>query len=926
MKIKNFQSEDLCYAQSLRALKGAWNINMDVNKLCMGCMRETGQSGVCPHCGYDAGSASVEDNCLKPYTILRGKYLVGRALGKGSFGVTYIGFDLNLQLPVAVKEFHSDGNTVKEDFLAEAKTLARCNDLPGIVAVKDFFEENATAYIVMEYAEGMTLRAYTEKAGGRLTMSDLLPALTPVMRALLGIHNKGLLHRDVSSDNIILTADNGMRLLDFGAAGKRHDMLKSGYAPEEQYRADGVQGPWTDIYALSAVIYQCITGVTLPESTKRVQQDTVKNPSELGISIALQTETALMKGMAVHAEDRFQSIDALTEALYCAEKAEKMETAAKIEKAGKIETSERGEDRKEGKKKIPIWGLAAAVCLLVIGIVCALLPKHNEEGSQEEDIVADVEPLYRIEEMERIDLFALNHETGIKRQGMQWDESLFYWLEDVDPASGEDGNIARCHVSKSRMQNTANGSDIEYEIYRDADTGEIYKIVGIEEQGSLLLLTDYYFSNGRVNFIFLRYDSVYTPTYATVKKTGERFYFQDDVLVRWRSVDVPGEIEEMTLNPREVNYTQLNYFAQTQEQRSKYDEIERVMLNEAYNVYEAANNQIGIGILQGRVQNAAGGFVAGRTVNVYRKQDDVLLYQGKTEENGTFAIYVYLDNAECYMEIESGEDYQNAGMQNLIFTDNNLTYSYHKIVLKEDDEPHTVQMVFQNAENRNDIPKDIKVTFREGNAAYSGEAMLTLQTEEVGKINAQLPGGIYTVQAEAEGYLSAFLEIEAVEGKEYPFYLVPEIPAGRTAIVLTWEQSDIDLDLTVFTPYQVSYGDMAHLGRQITADEYGNCITAENVPGCEVAYIDTSVLGSYKVYVNDYTNSRMQNYKTDAMANANVHIYIYNSQGLLDSFEMPYQESGVVWEVAQISGNQITAEERVYSDVSGKKWWTSFEP
>ncbi len=323
------------------------DLTMNIENLCMGCMKEVEQPGVCPHCGYDSNAAPQEGHYLKPCSILNGKYLVGRVLGEGGFGITYIGYDLNLEMPVAIKEFYPNGFVTREssvtsvismyagtsleavqkwknNFIKEARTLARYSNLSGIVGVKDFFEENGTAYIAMEYLHGMTLKEYAKMNGGRLDTNYLLQCLKPVMASLARVHESGLIHRDISPDNIMLLEGGSMKLLDFGAArdytadGEKSlsVMLKPGYAPEEQYRTKGKQGPWSDVYAFAATMYKCITGVTPPESMERLRQDDLKSPSSLGIPISPAVENALLKGMEVYAENRFQSMSEFMEALY----------------------------------------------------------------------------------------------------------------------------------------------------------------------------------------------------------------------------------------------------------------------------------------------------------------------------------------------------------------------------------------------------------------------------------------------------------------------------------------------------------------------------------------------------------------------------------------------------------------------------------
>ena len=315
---------------------------MDINNLCPHCMREGNNSQICPHCGKNIQQIAELQHQLRPFSILQGKYLIGDVLGEGGFGITYIGMDINLEIRVAIKEFYPNGFVTREsatttmvtsysnqnadivnkwrnNFLAEAKALARCAHLPGVVGVKDFFQENNTVYIVQEYLEGQTLKEYLKSRGGKIPSDELIPAMKPIITALSEVHAQGLIHRDISPDNIMLLKDGNMKVLDFGAArsfGEDNEksksvLLKPGYAPEEQYRTRGNQGPWSDVYALCATIYKCITGVTPIESMERLRNDELQMPSEMGIAISREQEAALKKGMAVVAENRIQSMNEL---------------------------------------------------------------------------------------------------------------------------------------------------------------------------------------------------------------------------------------------------------------------------------------------------------------------------------------------------------------------------------------------------------------------------------------------------------------------------------------------------------------------------------------------------------------------------------------------------------------------------------------
>ena len=290
----------------------------------------------------------MEENlhCLRKGTRLIGRYTIEGVLGQGGFGITYLGIDELHEKKVAIKEFFPQGivtrnieyeDTVtvtfvgekenyekgKERFLKEARTMAKFSKDEGIVKALDFFEINNTAYIVMEYLEGVTLKQYLRE-NQRIAPEDLIELLVPLIESLDEIHSQGMIHRDISPDNIMVLPDGRIKLMDFGAARDYTEfgekslsiVLKPGYAPPEQYQTHGIQGPWTDIYALCATMYKCITGENPPDAIERVMDDSLKKISEFGIAIPPQEEAAIIKGMSVSAKDRYQDIKDFCEDLY----------------------------------------------------------------------------------------------------------------------------------------------------------------------------------------------------------------------------------------------------------------------------------------------------------------------------------------------------------------------------------------------------------------------------------------------------------------------------------------------------------------------------------------------------------------------------------------------------------------------------------
>lgn len=262
---------------------------------CYNCFQNLSSPGPCPHCGYDPKQDAGKFPLALPHgSILAGQYITGRVLGQGGFGITYLALDNKTNQRVAVKEFLPDtmagrsGGSLQvtaysgdrgtqfqyglDCFLEEAKTLAKFLDNPNIVGVHSYFQENGTAYFSMEYIEGISLKSHLRACGGHLTWEETVRLLLPVMNALESVHREGLIHRDVTPDNIYIAGNGQVKLLDFGAAryslGDRSRsldvILKSGYAPKEQYTRRSRQGPYTDVYSVAACLYAAVTGSGAP--------------------------------------------------------------------------------------------------------------------------------------------------------------------------------------------------------------------------------------------------------------------------------------------------------------------------------------------------------------------------------------------------------------------------------------------------------------------------------------------------------------------------------------------------------------------------------------------------------------------------------------------------------------------------------------
>ena len=312
-----------------------------MEQYCYSCMRPVGQSSTfCRYCGKNINESSdMGPYQLKPGTVLQNRYLIGRVLGEGGFGITYIGLDKVLAKRVAVKEFYPAGAAHRasvvsgdviitrgkepmyrrgvERFVQEARSLAAFSSEDGIVDVLDTFQANNTAYIVMEYLEGDTLKTLL-KTKGVFDATKLIKLMEPVMKSLSVMHRTGFIHRDISPDNIMLTNNGKLKLMDFGSAryflnqdSELSVMLKQGYAPVEQYSSRSQQGPYTDVYALCATIYTCITGTVPENSLDRSRYDTLVPPSAKGVRISPVHEKALLHGLQPNAAVRSPDMETL---------------------------------------------------------------------------------------------------------------------------------------------------------------------------------------------------------------------------------------------------------------------------------------------------------------------------------------------------------------------------------------------------------------------------------------------------------------------------------------------------------------------------------------------------------------------------------------------------------------------------------------
>ncbi|MCM1578464.1 MAG: serine/threonine protein kinase, partial [Ruminococcus sp.] len=318
-------------------------VNINNKRLCESCFCEiNGDEGVCPVCGFCADGYVPDPLALPIGAKLNDKILIGRVIGKGGFGITYLGYDMRMERIICVKEYYPNGIAYRatgrteisvndpkskeafdsgaEKFYAEAQMVAQFNGNPNIVSVYDYFKANNTVYLIMEFIKGVTLKNYIKKHG-RLTDGQALFVMDKIAAALSITHSAGVLHRDISPDNIMICGDGKVKLIDFGAArqimaessSNLTVVMKPGYTPIEQYTKKGRQGAWTDIYSLGVSVYYALTEIIIDDPYARMDSDEEMEENSRGINSDLWA--ILKKCTMINSADRYGSAIDLRKAL-----------------------------------------------------------------------------------------------------------------------------------------------------------------------------------------------------------------------------------------------------------------------------------------------------------------------------------------------------------------------------------------------------------------------------------------------------------------------------------------------------------------------------------------------------------------------------------------------------------------------------------
>ena len=473
-------------------------------------MKPLTAEGRCAYCGLQQDKYRPIPRCLRPGMCLRDRYILGRVLGEGSFGISYIAWDCLLDTVVAIKEYFPASlvsrHISEEDedtnvyiyekresqkyqeslkkYLGEAKSLSAYYDLDGIVSVRDFFYANNTAYIVMGYVDGISVKEYVEK-NGPIEGEKFLRMLEPVIQSLAKVHQTGVLHRDISPDNMLLTRDEKLVLIDFGAARKENInmtrsmtvVFKRGFSPEEQYRTRGQQGAWTDVYALCATAYYALTGKAPDESIQRVLEDDMPSLTEMtDVDLPMRQKRAFMKGMTVDFHHRYQTMDELYQGLY-----------------------QQGRD----KKRLGVWfaGTAAVLaCVALLGTGAAYgLHKHSqakkdaiqtEAPQQTAFAVATVTPYAAdVQEYQMISFKSMTKKEALKALAGQDTELSVQWKYRYSSRIKKGRIVSQSIPAKTRYRGETY-SKIVLTISKGKRKTEVPKLTGVSKERARTLLKE----------------------------------------------------------------------------------------------------------------------------------------------------------------------------------------------------------------------------------------------------------------------------------------------------------------------------------------------------------------------------------------------------------------------------------------------------
>ena len=532
---------------------------------------------------------------------------------------------------------------------------------------------------------------------------------------------------------------------------------------------------------------------------------------------------------------------------------------------------------------------------------------------------------------DKIDIYKKNKSPNARNYKADWNEKIFYTLEDINTKSSKDGQIKKYKLVRKELINKKNGNRIEYEVYKHPKTGKMHKITSIEHRKNDLEITDYYYDDkGKPNFVYQRKDSIYTPVYASFEFTGDRYFFNNDSLIKWRFVKKANDVEEISLktdkNRKDVK--QYSYLDINKKKQKAYDKKEVRMLNAAYNTYNAMLKKSKKSIVKGYIVDSKRNPVANATVEFLHS--DKVIGTVKTNANGYYTTgvlpvkdgYTIRVSADGYQTTEGAKaviDKSGAVIRIDVISLVAVSEASHKVSINVYD-GETVKYVKKKAVKT--ALSGAEVIARKGLNNKTGEQVTTGTTDADGNLVIELVSGVYTLEIRLNGYVVGYKTVVVDEDKTVSAALTKPVKDKEMKVVLSWD-GEQDLDSYLFTPYKAKKGNMAYIGGNAKKDKHGNSLYLDGKNGNNVEIINIANIknGYYKYYVSDYTNSITKNYSAKDMAGLNIRVEVYDKNGLVAVYIIPYNPNGVIWEVFEIKNGKIVPIQNTYKNVKGKKWW-----
>lgn len=571
-----------------------------------------------------------------------------------------------------------------------------------------------------------------------------------------------------------------------------------------------------------------------------------------------------------------------------------------------------------------------------------LLETQTQEGNLQEKILTFNQEGYGLP---YIDVYANNYDVPERDYNNVWDYELFYTLEGLISESQSTNNgyyhKDRCKLVKKELVNAATNNIMDYEIYINPDNGVANKIVSIEYlgDGNGIEVTEFYFDNNKkVNFVFQYKTDNYVSMFAMISVPGHRYQYNNDGLVTWREVNADAEqmnytvgdaSSERLLENHEPNEV-LKYKYMSDELKKNFDEAEVKMLNAAYNTYNTLMNTDSISCIQGFVYDASSNPIEDAAVELYTSDFSDILYQGNTDLEGKYVIYVPSEAYEYNISVKK-EGLLEEKLYGISVDDDQIGSYQDRMYLFEDEKEADVNLTLGDARNYNStrtgmlLLDNAQVYVRRGINNCYGDIFYTGNTDGEGRISMRLPNGVYTIEVSADNYETMYYTVTSNNqgNNEYAFYTPPALNADEYVVVLTWGLYPYDLDSHLFTRHENS---TEHIWYSRKNDSLHSNLDVDDTSsyGPETITIKNyDSQNNYKYCVVDFTNCSESDFHSCDMTTSNAVVNVYSTDGLVGTFHVPSDRAGVIWEVFEIRNGKITPIQRYYDSVEDKTWWNS---